>query len=387
MHTSPSTLPDKRRGRLRQTFRSVLSSKGAPDSFKLFAQRAPSPRILPTISSSNTTSLPQPTRHVDTAQSLWDIALKRLSDDERNAITEQDLYGKLDVIQVLYNDVLQQKRDCEQSKLTFELNGRRVALRDLADKAIAWIDKFKEIGDVAANFDPIHAALPWAGVRLLLQTAVIEVKQRLAILVGVEKVSSIITRCSIYELLYLHGQPASQCTLNLRATLINLYVLVFTFLLAARRLNAKSHASRTAHAIFQPVEALAFVEKCEKLETCVAHDASICESSRACERGERLTKEVEHLNTLLHSFEQPIGRLDSNVDTLLTAIHASKQAEVLQWISSIPHKDSHSTARTGRTDGTGNWLLGHDSFCDWRRSKSSMALWLHGPRMLSIFFR
>jgi hypothetical protein len=37
------------------------------------------------------------------------------------------------------------------------------------DKIITWIDKFIRIGDCAVQYDPIHAALPWAGVRALLQ--------------------------------------------------------------------------------------------------------------------------------------------------------------------------------------------------------------------------
>ncbi len=36
---------------------------------------------------------------------------------------------------------------------------------------LAWLDKFKQVGDVAVNFDPQHAALPWAGIRLLLEVS------------------------------------------------------------------------------------------------------------------------------------------------------------------------------------------------------------------------
>jgi hypothetical protein len=34
---------------------------------------------------------------------------------------------------------------------------------------LSFIDKFKEAGDVAVSFDPVHAALPWAGIRFVLQ--------------------------------------------------------------------------------------------------------------------------------------------------------------------------------------------------------------------------
>ena len=51
----------------------------------------------------------------------------------------------------------------------FELNGRQIFLRDVAQKIVVWIDKFKQIGDIAVNFDPVHASLPWAGIRFLLE--------------------------------------------------------------------------------------------------------------------------------------------------------------------------------------------------------------------------
>ena len=47
--------------------------------------------------------------------------------------------------------------------------GETVILRDLLDKVLKWVDLFKQVGDVAVSFDPTHAALPWAGVRFLLQ--------------------------------------------------------------------------------------------------------------------------------------------------------------------------------------------------------------------------
>ena len=68
----------------------------------------------------------------------------------------------------LYSIVEQKRDECERNKFKINLNGRIIVLRDVVAKIMVWIDKFKEIGDVAANFDPSHAALPWAGVRFLL---------------------------------------------------------------------------------------------------------------------------------------------------------------------------------------------------------------------------
>jgi hypothetical protein len=58
---------------------------------------------------------------------------------------------------------------CTDKRWNFQLREHTVRLQDTADKVIAWLDKFKAIGDIAVNADPIHAGLPWAGVRILLQ--------------------------------------------------------------------------------------------------------------------------------------------------------------------------------------------------------------------------
>jgi hypothetical protein len=50
-------------------------------------------------------------------------------------------------------------------------NGEDVILRDVLEKMAKWVNKFKELGDIVAQTDPVYAALPWAGVRFLLQVS------------------------------------------------------------------------------------------------------------------------------------------------------------------------------------------------------------------------
>lgn len=44
-----------------------------------------------------------------------------------------------------------------------------INLRDRAEKILEWVDKFKQVGDIAIQYDQAHAALPWAGIRFILQ--------------------------------------------------------------------------------------------------------------------------------------------------------------------------------------------------------------------------
>ena len=100
---------------------------------------------------------------------LWALALERLSENGREAISQVKMDSRLDILQHLRTAAEKKRNDCEDRRWKFEVNGRQIILRDVAEKIIAWVDRFKQIGDIAVGFDPVHAALPWAGVRFLLE--------------------------------------------------------------------------------------------------------------------------------------------------------------------------------------------------------------------------
>ena len=51
----------------------------------------------------------------------------------------------------------------------FQFKGEEIVMRDIGMKILHWIDRFKQIGDIIVQYDPGHAALPWAGFRFLLK--------------------------------------------------------------------------------------------------------------------------------------------------------------------------------------------------------------------------
>lgn len=97
----------------------------------------------------------------------WQAACDKLSPDIKqyliNAKSE-----KSDILRSLLKEANQKKTICLQKRWKVKLNGRVIVLRDLIDKIIAWVNRFKSIGDVAVQFDPAPASLAWAGVRFLL---------------------------------------------------------------------------------------------------------------------------------------------------------------------------------------------------------------------------
>ena len=110
---------------------------------------------------------------------LWARALGSMSEKDKSTLRSLSRKGKdtlggnettskLDIEELLI--AVRAKREmCLENQWEFEFRGRAVNLRYQADKIITWLAKFKEVGDNAIQKDPGHAALPWAGIRFLLQ--------------------------------------------------------------------------------------------------------------------------------------------------------------------------------------------------------------------------
>jgi ankyrin repeat domain-containing protein 50 len=360
------------------------------------------------------------------ARDLWAEALKTLSKEDQAAFQAHS-DSDLSILQHLYAIAEQKRDDCEKRGWKFKVNGRQIILRDLAQKIIVWIDKFKEVGDVVANFDPAHVALPWAGVRFLFQVrvesialagmklilekmTVAESQQMGALLIGVEKVTYLINRCKIYEILYLRDKRSGQAVTdlepaetnpdpatknpesavmnlepavaNLESALVTLYATMLRFLSTANQLYDKNVAARAIHGILNPDKVVSFVDECRSLERRVDIEAGNCERtySRA-----KLGECGERLKQLLAGLQEPIVRVDSRVAALHDRLDESERSEILTWVSDIQYESNHYTARKERTDGTGEWLLRHERYQEWRGSSASTILWLHGIRRCRAF--
>lgn len=73
--------------------------------------------------------------------------------------------------QSLLDAAIQRQKELEKHRWVLRMGGKNIVLRDVAAKIVHWINMFKEMGDIAVNFNPVHAALPWTGVRFLLQVS------------------------------------------------------------------------------------------------------------------------------------------------------------------------------------------------------------------------
>ncbi|KAJ3954087.1 hypothetical protein N0V92_009425 [Colletotrichum tropicale] len=114
---------------------------------------------------------------------LWAKAVERLPDDVREWLTGLDAgqeprpsIADAQFIDELISQAQKKQKEVEKNRHSFSLKAgkHKMELRPLFDNMVKWIAKFKGIGDVVSSFDPVHAALPWAAFRFVLQHLVAE---------------------------------------------------------------------------------------------------------------------------------------------------------------------------------------------------------------------
>ena len=108
------------------------------------------------------------------AESLWSRAINGLSPKERETLigTGPGVDSRETVSAV--RSMVEAKLNKEKGELwKVKFRGEEIVLRDIGTKILRWVDKFKQIGDIIVQYDPVHAALPWAGFRFLLQVDMI----------------------------------------------------------------------------------------------------------------------------------------------------------------------------------------------------------------------
>ena len=119
-----------------------------------------------------TSSLLIPAPAPDGEPSLWEAAFSGLSERDRAAFPSPD-DNTHDHLEAVLEATKKSQEICDREKWRFKIGGKMINLRDRAEKILEWLEKFKQIGDTAIQYDPVHAALPWAGIRFLLQVCIL----------------------------------------------------------------------------------------------------------------------------------------------------------------------------------------------------------------------
>lgn len=336
------------------------------------------------------------------AVTLWDKAVSSLTDEDKQSID----FSQLDRTTILA-DVLQaaelKKQLCLQKRWKYtKKNGQVIILRDLCEKMIKWVHKFKETGDLAVQYDPSHASLPWAAVRFFLQISVNDVHIFAAMAEGLETVTCEITRCCLYEQLYL--SRSSSARTDLESRLLRHYAGLLTYLATAKRYYTKSTLRRLGASVFETSESVDAclskiaagrddVESCARLidsellrgidSTVAQAQASVdtlADDLRSLTTAMSVSQDVRYqsLKAILASFDQPILRAAAQISDIHANLKRTENLEILKWLSTVKYREHHRTSIGAVMPGSGTWLQQKPEFIDWKMSSTSSILWIHG---------
>ncbi|KAK9443482.1 Ankyrin repeat-containing domain protein [Metarhizium brunneum] len=284
----------------------------------------------------------------------WTAALHALGDEERQLFKNLDVEKlALGILQDVLAETLKKKEDCLRKRGKVRIQGREIVIRDVLDKLSACITKFISIGDIIVQYDPVHAALPWAAARFVLQVAVDDPETFDLVLFYIERLVYYITISSIFDVQYL--QPKHHLLdvyPQLFEAIETLQTNVLKFLgyllrhfgssTIARHLKSIVVSKKDIEAKFQPIEkAWRRVDELSRLAT-----------------AEKNEEEFEVLQNKLQELYRPIARSADHLEAIQDGLEREARVRILKAISTIPYPVHHKTARKGRLERPDQPILG-----------------------------
>ncbi|KAJ4304648.1 hypothetical protein N0V90_000174 [Kalmusia sp. IMI 367209] len=323
-----------------------------------------------------------------TEATLWKIALDTLCEEDRSLINVP-VDDSIDLIEDVLSVVKEKERLCRDKrwKVT-KKNGQQIILRDLFEKSAKWIQRFKEVGDIAVQYDTTAASLPWAAVRLVLQVSVSDVEIFSSVGEGIELVAQLITRCAVHEAVYL-GSATEEIGANqslLRRELELLYSAILSYLAKAAayytRNTPKRLFSSAVNSTGGTKEGLQLIlvreEEVEKVVRALHGEITTRTASNLLSMQHTQQAQHQALERLVNLLEQPVLRTAETIAHFKTILESNERKDIGQWLSSSNHREHHNRAYRDVLSGTGQWIFQRDEYKEWQDSSSSSILWIHG---------
>jgi hypothetical protein len=158
---------------------------------------------------------------------------------------------------------------------------------------------------------------------------------------------------------------------------VTLYASLISLLASAIRIQEKNAIARSLHALFDPADLLNALKNLGDLEQRVDIEAANCSREVTQRVYQGMVEGHSKLQAIL---TEQLVRVYGSVTNMSDHLNEGQRCDVLRWICNIPYRTDHQNACSGRIPGTGQWLLSHPIFKEWRESSASMILWLHGIR-------
>ncbi|ERF76446.1 hypothetical protein EPUS_07326 [Endocarpon pusillum Z07020] len=306
---------------------------------------------------------------------LWHEAFNSIPAEDRQAFHVNSA-NKLGILQEILAITNERRRLCLEKRWKYRRGDKEVIIRDKLEKVTTWIEKFKEVGTVAVQYDPVHTALPWAGVLFLLQIAINDGQIFGAMVEGVELVSNTTARYAILEKIYLGEGKAFTMHDQLSTALVKLYMSILRYLSKAKKYFSENTAKRMVKSTVCSAEAsvhtyLSIISK-------KAASVDSCIRVLDAKGMQKLHIRSRRLEELLLGLEQPIRRSAIQLSEIHDHLKRNERAKILTWLSVVPTNLHHTIEGENFMPASCSWIDRHPGYVQWRKSSESSVLWIHG---------
>jgi hypothetical protein len=184
------------------------------------------------------------------ASSLWARALASLPEEDQQIfhVSSNPPPNTSQILDDILSALEAQRDRCKRDRWKIAgRDGKSIVIRDVCAKIATYVTKFMGVVDVVVNFDPVHAALPWAGVRFVLQLCLTAFDAFDAIVEGLERATGLIARSPgvLEALTFRHSSCLSDAEKALEEDMLKLYGSVLGFLCKAKKHYDRSLASKS----------------------------------------------------------------------------------------------------------------------------------------------
>lgn len=312
-------------------------------------------------------------------ENLWSRALDEFAEAGGDqSLFDCDLDNEDDVQDLIQKNLLPQveKKD-RASSVLYKRKGKPVTVRHALEKIVQWLDNFKKIGDVIVQYDPAHAALPWAAFRFILQAAVNEQTFKCFVMESLVDVSELITRFAWVETLYLHA--SSTLRAELQRAIVKLYTPILEFLSHVKKHYSKQAYQKVLKAIvsLDNLKIEGQIKKIRSEEEKVLKIAHLIDTqyqqgqTKVMEGGfSSVLARIDGLSLQLSKLNQgPLGEQD---------VPDQKRDEFLQWLAATSTHQDFLNALEARESGTCGWITRCPAVQEWLTAEVTLTV----PRLL-----
>ncbi|KAI2634056.1 hypothetical protein GGS21DRAFT_543965 [Xylaria nigripes] len=296
---------------------------------------------------------------------MWKAALATLSDQDRATLDKLERSDRLSNITEALRLAHEARDKCQDKAWRFKReSGEEVVARDVLAKIARWVSHFKAVGDTIVQYDPVHAALPWAGFRFVLQACCDHFEVHEFLLEDMQSIANQICRCQVIEK-YLQDSPspADAAVNELKGALVRLYARILAYL-----------AQVKAYFDNKSVKKQFLKDLLGGSQKFKSHFKDIT----AAQKDVHEYSQIATLQVAIARLETPLSRWNEALTKISDGLSDAERTKVLLWISKEPYEDYHNSERKDFIAGTGEWLLSHPTFRTWKDESASSLFWLHG---------